>query len=284
VNFDASGSTDPNIPGSLNDSLSYSWDFDASDGISADATGVTASHAYATVGTYNATLTVTDSFNRTSTALATITVTTAPPPAPSGGGGGGGGGRVGDTYILVLTADDPVDSLWLKSSDTVKFRYKDTDYSFLFRYVYSDKAKMGVSTASSYKEYTLDENKKYNLNLDESEESDISILPGNLHLGAGNFTFELLNIPEKKPLFVLPFTEVGKKTVTPDSTDESADLASGPEEQAPKSEDVFSEGVLEFIESLSVRKSAPLWAGLSLALVIVLVGLGLYYLVTRKEE
>ena len=38
----------------------YSWDFDASNGITAEATGKTATKTYTTAGTYTVTLTVTD--------------------------------------------------------------------------------------------------------------------------------------------------------------------------------------------------------------------------------
>ncbi len=53
VSFDASGSNDPdNAP----QALSYSWNF----GDGQSATGATASHTYASAGSYNATLTVSD--------------------------------------------------------------------------------------------------------------------------------------------------------------------------------------------------------------------------------
>ncbi|MFC1742203.1 hypothetical protein ACFL3V_06725, partial [Nanoarchaeota archaeon] len=164
---------------------------------------------------------------------------------------------------------------------TIRFVWDKEDYSFIFRYVYSDRAKMGVSKMRSYKEYQLDEDKKYNLNLDDAPGADLSVLPNKLHLGAGDFTFSLTNIPDKKPIITLPFL---KKTVTPDTADSSADLEAEPAEEEDKEEDVFSEGVLEFIESLNMKKSAPLWAGIGLALLIILLGLGLYFLVTRKDE
>jgi len=54
VYFDGSGSSD-NIG-----ITTYSWDFDDSDGIQVDDTGVTASHVYTTAGVYTVTLTVDD--------------------------------------------------------------------------------------------------------------------------------------------------------------------------------------------------------------------------------
>jgi PKD repeat protein len=78
VSFDASASTDPDITNSTTtDILTYAWDFE--DG--ATGTGVTASHQYATPGTFTATLTVTDAFGLSSTATASITATNTAPVA-----------------------------------------------------------------------------------------------------------------------------------------------------------------------------------------------------------
>ncbi len=198
-----------------------------------------------------------------------------------GGGGGGGGGRTGDTYILVLTEDNPTKSLKLKTGDTVKYSYRDEDYSFVYRYVYSDRAKMGVSHQASYKEFTLMEDTKHNLNLDDNVDLDLRVTPTDLHGGSGNFTFTLLGVVPKKPIITLPFPS--KKTVEPEKTGASADLEAEPDEPEPE-EETYSEGVLEFIESLNVKSSAPVWAGVGLALLIILLGLGLYFLVARKED
>ncbi|MCK5630131.1 MAG: hypothetical protein KAI26_05920, partial [Nanoarchaeota archaeon] len=63
VNFDAFASTDPNIPGALNDSLEYSWDFNNDSII--DAVGKSIVHTYGS-GTFTAVLIVTDKFNESS--------------------------------------------------------------------------------------------------------------------------------------------------------------------------------------------------------------------------
>ena len=57
TDFDGSGSYDPD-----DSIILYEWDFDASNGIAVDDTGVTASHHYSGPGTYTVTLTVTDEF------------------------------------------------------------------------------------------------------------------------------------------------------------------------------------------------------------------------------
>jgi PKD repeat protein len=69
VSVDGSGSSDAD--GSV---VSYAWDF----GDQSTGSGVTASHAYAAVGTYSVTLTVTDDRGATATSVAPVTVTSGP--------------------------------------------------------------------------------------------------------------------------------------------------------------------------------------------------------------
>jgi subtilisin family serine protease len=70
VNFDASGSSDPQ-----GYSLTYSWSF--SDG--GTATGVTASHTFQNHGSYTASVAVNDGHNTTTSSPIQITVSAAPP-------------------------------------------------------------------------------------------------------------------------------------------------------------------------------------------------------------
>lgn len=80
-------STDSNIGGPLNDSLTYFWDF----GDGSNSTSANASHKYTSTGTFTVTLTVTDSFGLTDQATGTVTVKKKSSGGSSGGGGGGGG-------------------------------------------------------------------------------------------------------------------------------------------------------------------------------------------------
>ncbi len=68
VIFNASASTDDN------GIASYSWDFDLSNGITTEATTMTASHIYPVAGTYTATLTVIDTSGQVSTDTVQVTV------------------------------------------------------------------------------------------------------------------------------------------------------------------------------------------------------------------
>ena len=89
LELSGAGSSDPD-PG---DALTYEWTF----GDGAAGTGATASHAYATPGTYAVTLVVTDPTGRQATAAKEIVVQ-----APAGGGGAAGGGTSGDRVAPVI--------------------------------------------------------------------------------------------------------------------------------------------------------------------------------------
>jgi PKD repeat protein len=79
VVFDGSASYDPD--GNIK---SYSWDFDASDGIGIDATGSQVSHVYIKEGTYKVTLTVTDNDGISSSDTLIVTVENVVPTAVAG--------------------------------------------------------------------------------------------------------------------------------------------------------------------------------------------------------
>jgi putative ubiquitin-RnfH superfamily antitoxin RatB of RatAB toxin-antitoxin module len=81
VTFDAGLSTDDK------GIASYSWDFDVSNGITSEASGVTATHAYTGTGTYTVTLTVTDTAGQKATDTMKVVVSSSvdnPPIANAG--------------------------------------------------------------------------------------------------------------------------------------------------------------------------------------------------------
>ncbi len=61
----------------------YAWDFDASDGITLEATGAQPLHLYPATGTYTVTLTVFDVVGQSHTATTTVTVSAGTPPMAS---------------------------------------------------------------------------------------------------------------------------------------------------------------------------------------------------------
>lgn len=101
VNFDGSGSSDPN-----GDPLSYSWDFNG-DGVYGDSTTVKPTWTYTVPGTYTARLKVSDNQGATTTsAPITITANNAPP-----------------TPVI----DTPLSSLTWAVGDTISFSGHATD-------------------------------------------------------------------------------------------------------------------------------------------------------------
>ena len=75
VRFNGSGSSDPDTGATL----SFNWNF--GDG-TANGVGATPTHTYATAGTYNGTLTVSDNLGLTSTAVPFVVTVAAAPPLP----------------------------------------------------------------------------------------------------------------------------------------------------------------------------------------------------------
>jgi len=116
VAFDASASSDPD-----GGPLLYHWFFDDPASGSANfAVGPTATHAFASAGTYEVNLLVTDDEGSQISTVLEISVDGEPPP-PGGGGGGGGGGcsttgidprSGGDTSFAVVLAALAAFLLW----------------------------------------------------------------------------------------------------------------------------------------------------------------------------
>ncbi|OVE73449.1 hypothetical protein BVX93_01700 [bacterium B13(2017)] len=103
VDFDASSSRAPS-GGAI---VSYSWDFDNSDGVGVDATGISVNNTYTSDGSYIVTLTIRDDQNNLDSATVTINVGSA------GGGGGGGLGYYVDAVAgSDVTGDGSISNPW----------------------------------------------------------------------------------------------------------------------------------------------------------------------------
>jgi glucose/arabinose dehydrogenase len=104
VQFDGSGSSDPDV----GDSLSYAWDLDG-DGQYDDSTAVGPSYTYTSQGVYTASLRVTDSRGASSTAAVTISVGNTAPTAIIGAPAAGTTWKVGDRIDFNGSATDAQD-------------------------------------------------------------------------------------------------------------------------------------------------------------------------------
>jgi PKD repeat protein len=99
--LNGSGSSDANIPGPMNDSLTYIFAFGDGSSYTESASNATdgaydgmTTHAYPNAGNYTVTLTVIDIFGLSDSSTTTIRIDAPPPPPPpppAGGGSGGGG-------------------------------------------------------------------------------------------------------------------------------------------------------------------------------------------------
>ena len=104
VEFDGSGSSDPDA----GDTLSYAWDLDG-DGEYDDSTAVAPSHTYTSQGFYTASLRVTDSHGAASTAAVTISVGNTAPTATITSPAPGTTWKVGDVIQFAGAATDEQD-------------------------------------------------------------------------------------------------------------------------------------------------------------------------------
>ena len=102
VTFDAGLSTDDK------GIASYSWDFDVSNGITSEASGVTATHAYTGTGTYTVTLTVTDTTGQKATDTMKVVVSSSVDNPPIANAGGDKTATVGSsvTFDASASTDD----------------------------------------------------------------------------------------------------------------------------------------------------------------------------------
>jgi hypothetical protein len=183
VNFNGLSSTDPNIPGSLGDSLNYSWDFDSSNGIQVDATGNTTSHTYG-IGTFTATLTVTDSFGLSSTSTTTIIVSAG----GNGGSSGGGSSYSGTTYTINLT-NGPVTKV-LRRSDRVKFTFQQEDHYVRLNDLYS--GSVDITVQSTPKRSIVSLGQTNNFDITGDLKNDISVTLTSLSSPTAALTFALV--------------------------------------------------------------------------------------------
>ncbi|MBW2978331.1 FG-GAP repeat protein [Candidatus Woesearchaeota archaeon] len=134
--FNGSLSSDPNIPGDLNDSLSYLWEF--GDGI--NATGEVVNHSYSSTGKKYVLLTVTDKFDSQDDEIEEITISSKAAPSKSGGGGGGGGRRVKTVSIVLPT------TLVVNYRERLQFIYEGAPHTLELSGIYADRVFLAINS------------------------------------------------------------------------------------------------------------------------------------------
>jgi hypothetical protein len=178
-----------------------------------------------------------------------------------------------------------VQSFDLRIGDTVKYITDETDVSFVFRGITPNNFQMGQATKTAYTQATYIQNVPYSLNVDADMQGDLLVRGSDLFMGRGNITFTLIDVPTRVPIIVLP---PKKRVVEPVANiteqviEDVAEVESEPVIE-PVEEPVVSEGQIEFVESLSEREQPPIWGGIGIAVLVIAMGLVMYFVVTRKE-
>jgi uncharacterized protein YjbI with pentapeptide repeats len=283
-----STTTDANIPGPLNDSLTFFWDF----GDGTNATGASVSHAYNSTSTFTITLTATDSFGFTDSQTGTQTITTTPPPVPSSGGGGGGGGGGGSSGIARIPLSETPVSRVIYQGSAVQYTIngKLQPLSTTLRRV--NFANGTTEWVINGVFYTLakGQSRQFDLTRDTTPELDLTIgeiSRNNVMISAKlagttavvqppmplfNFTPtepEIVNQPEEQPV-VEPVEETEETTVTVTADVEQSKMQK------------FMQKVKDLFTFELSAKSAAVKAGIVIA--VVIIGLVAYALFVRWES
>ncbi len=256
VDFNASGSSDPNVGGALGDSLSYSWDFD-NDGTE-DATGVTASHSFSS-GTYVVTLTVTDSFGKSDTDSVQIDVSSS---SSNGGGGGGGsssdssgGGSSTGGALVSKTYNCLEEDVKVAPNDKIVVEYKGENYTFFVKDI--------ISNALVTKLYPIP-SRDIQLRADEPKKIDLDW--NNKY----DFSIEVSDVRANTE------ATVSCKFIKEEKAEE--------EEVEEKTLSNIKEGILKIASEVVPKEKASPIVGSVLALAIIVIGLLGYSIYKRRQD
>ena len=94
---------------------------------------------------------------------------------------------------------------------------------------------------------------------------------------AATVEFALLLPKPKSTLNLLPMFKKKVEQKVAEETKPVGDVGS-------EKKETFAEGVLRFIETFTLRSKAPVFGGVALSLLSIVVGLGAYFLATRETE
>jgi hypothetical protein len=210
-----SGSTDKNIGGSLNDSLTYLWNF--GDGSTANTENAT--HAYAAAGTYNLNLTVTDRFG--SKDVATATVSIAVPGSGSTGShrhGGSTSTTTTDTYSIDMALGAV--SKELVTGNTAKFTFERAAHTVYINNIYSSIVILTVNSDPQTAFIELSKAERFDLNNDNYYDLKISVESISTIKKSTVLKFELIHEAKAAETAKTNATTTTKTTTTTTSTEE----------------------------------------------------------------
>ena len=281
VVFDASASSDPNIPGALNDSLNFAWSF----GDGSTGTGSFIGHQYNNAGSFTVQLTVTDSFGKSDSATVMISVASQ----PSGGGGGGGGGYgsvIQVPYIMInyinFSQENPK-TVKVDPFDVINFDFANVRYTLEIMDVDSEKASFRLHPIKF--SFTLLEGGALNIALDQEAGDDLRVtldditktVSYNTTAEYGIVHYELTLTLE---MLGMPRAPVAKESI-PSPAPTQAVLQPEPEQQEEETGPV--EGTLMIIgEKKPARAASPI-IGTAIAAGIILLGLFGFFAIRRRR-
>ncbi len=163
-----STSTDANIGGTLNDSLTYAWNF----GDSTTSNQTSPQKTYNAAGTFTVTLTVTDKFGAKSTTTHAVVINEPAPPAAQPPSGGGGGGAV------FITSDD-IANKTLKHTVTrgaeFRFKYQGITHMLKLDSVNPDQTSVTVTLSSTPETKTIKLGESATFDLDDNGTPDTQV-------------------------------------------------------------------------------------------------------------
>ncbi|MBD3318719.1 PKD domain-containing protein [Candidatus Woesearchaeota archaeon] len=276
-----STSSDPNIGGPLNDSLTYLWRF----GDGSTSSSQNPSHSYSSTGSYTVNLTVTDSFNSTSTSSNTvITVTSA---GGGGGGGGGSGGSSGRTYRTTLTTTEQ--SFNVRYRDDISFSFDGEEHVISIGQVSNGRRTVTVASDPVTVSMSADTSRTFDLNDDDI--LDLKITMNTVPLSSYSYSnVSIQRIREDTRPPQLNVTQTTNTTVNDSSINTTGTIldstvstgnetgnVTGQQDVPPSRLTAVWNTIKAFFEDSRV-------IGALIVIAILIVGLALYFVITRLFE
>jgi len=191
--------------------------------------------------------------------------------------GGGGGGSSSDTVDVSLTDFLPSATTSVARYDVIRLQYNGKAYSFRFKSIFTDTVKVDLISPPKSSSLHIGEFDTYDLDRDGEDDVRLTIL--DIQNRRADVKFELLNVAAStgQPVKVLDFPAPKTK----DRTVISAPVAST-SDSGPKQESLLR-GFITFVENFAAKRTVPVWAGALLAVLIAVIGAGLFYVLTRKN-
>ncbi|MBN1792564.1 PKD domain-containing protein [Candidatus Woesearchaeota archaeon] len=267
-------STDRNINSTgeslINDSLSYTWFF--GDGYSTNTTSTSASHNYASAGSFTVNLTVTDRYGRSSSTTYGATIQSE----YSGGGGGGGGSyqpdsAADDSRTTSLDVSTGLASFYLSTlvnlNNSARFQYGSRYYTITVTGVGPDFASIRIDSSPAQTSRMIEGETNY-FDLDGDGSEDISLsLDDVIASTKAYFTLGILKSAPEPP-----------QQVTPPPVEEPA--YTPPEQVTPPVEERPTRIELEPEEPTQTSSSKSIV--LALLGVLILGSVGVLYYMNRE--